>query len=337
MRKLTVDMKDVAARAGVAPITVSRVVRNAPNVTPEVRQRVERAIEELNYIPNGAARGLKGAGSGLLAVLIGDITSPFFAAVARGADDEARRLGRSLVLCNTDEDSTVEAKSLRAMGVARVEGVILVPTPAALPSLKKNLPATTPVVFLDRELDDALADAIICDTESGVRTLTKHLLSLGCSRIAMVGGKPSISTWYRRIEGFRSAMSEAGIDVNEDWIVDGNYDRDSGASAVQHLLSLPATPETIIAANAQVALGALDALTALGRSVPGDIGLASIDDPLPECSFWPRITAVSQPGYEMGKRAVTLLVSRIQGPKPSERQVVVFQSSLLIGKSCGEP
>jgi LacI family transcriptional regulator len=313
------------------------VVNNHVNVSEATRNRVLRAIADLNYIPNALARGLKQSRSDLIALIITDSTSPFFADVARGAEDAARESGLSLVLGNTDENPALESEYLRVMGERRVDGVILVPTPEATNAVARGLPASTPVVFFDRGMPTVAADVVRCDTQAGTTTLCRHLLALGHRRIAIVGGAPTIETWPERVAGYERALREAGIAVMPDLIIPGNYQGDGGVAATRQLLRRPLMPDAIIAANAQVLLGVLDELTANGYHVPDDIGVAAIDDPLPRSTFWPRITIVEQPGYEMGKAAVELLTARLTiANRDMPPREIVFEAVLKIGTSCGE-
>ncbi len=331
------SIEDVARQAGVSPITVSRVVRNHINVSPATRARVQRVVAELNYIPNAVARGLKQARTDLIALLITDITSPFFTAVARGAEDAAREAGLSLVLGNSEEDPELEAEYLRVMGERRVDGVILVPTDQAVGSLGRCLPREIPLVLLDRSLPGLEADVVRCDTRAGTFVLCQHLIKLGHLRIALVGGMPSVQTWPERIAGYQAALRAAGRPTPPELVLAGDYNRDSGAEAVRELLGRGARPDAIVAANAQVALGVLDELVAAGCRVPADISVAAIDDPLPRSAFCPRLTIVEQPGYAMGKAAVELLTARMD---PAQRadppRETVFEAILRIGMSCGE-
>jgi LacI family transcriptional regulator, galactose operon repressor len=329
------SIADVARRAGVSPVTVSRVVRNHANVSPATRERVEQAIAELGYIPNAVARGLKRARSDLIALVATNQVSPFFAAVAQGAATAARSAGLTLVLANSEDDPLLEEEYLRTMGEHRFGGVILVPTTGASRVLTQRLPRTIPVVLLDRGLVGVEADLVRCDTLAGTRALCHHLIGIGCRRIAIVGGAPTSPTWDERVAGYRAALQEAGLPTPDDLVVPGDYGREGGAAAVRGL-SAPAPPDAIIAANDQVALGVLDELVARGRRVPDDVVLGSIDDPLPPSAFWPRLTVVEQPGNEMGKAAVDLLVSRMHaGGSALPYRELVFEAELKIGASSG--
>jgi LacI family transcriptional regulator len=316
---------------------VSRVVNKYPHVRRATREKVLRAIAELKYIPNAAARGLKQSRSELIALIITDISSPFYTAVARGAEDAARAAGLSLILGNSDEEPRVEAEYLRVMGERRVDGVILAPTDQAREALTRNLPPGLPVVLFDRSVPGIDTDLVRCNTQDGVRQLTDHLLGLGHRRIAMVGGMPTVSTWPERVAGYTAALRNANLAVHEPYIIPGDYRQESGVLAVQTLLAADPVPQAIIAANAQVGLGVLDELARHGLRVPRDVAVAAIDDPLPNVPFFPRLTVVTQPGYQMGKGAVELLLARLQGTRrDAEPWRLVFEARLRVGVSCGE-
>lgn len=335
---------DVARQAGVSPITVSRVVNNHPNVAATTRQRVLDAITELNYIPNAVARGLKRSRSGLIALIITDISSSFFTAVARGAEEAARAAGLVLVLGNSDESSVIEAEYLRTLGEMRVDGLILVPSPEAEHALTRRLPRNIPVVLLDRHPPTVNADVVRSDTRVGTYELCRHILALGHRRIAIVAGLPVAHTWEDRVAGYRDALRDAGLpdsarlEFQVDIKAPPAYD--VGVAAVAEVFAQGDPPDVILASNAQVCLGVLDGLAERGYRIPDDIGVASIDDPLPDLrrsGFWPLLTVVEQPAYDMGVRAVEMLVARIQasGSDTPPREIV-FPTTLRIGTSCGE-
>jgi len=330
-------INDVARLAQVSPITVSRVVRNHPHVRTTTRERVQRAIVELNYIPNGLARGLKQSRSGLIALLINDIYSPFYAPVARGAEDVTRAAGMSIILGNTDEDAGVEAEYLRVMGVHRVDGVILSPTDHAAASIEKYLPRGLPLVLFDRPIPGMSADVVRCDTTAGTYALCEHILALGHRRIAIVGGLPHVPTWRERVSGFEAAFRDSDRQVAPELIVPGDFTRECGSGYIRDRIAEKNMPDAIVAANAQVALGVLSELAARRLRVPHDVAVAAIDDPLPSVPFWPTLTVVHQPTYDMGRKAAEMLTDRIRhgtdGHTPSE---IVFDATLQIGTSCGE-
>jgi LacI family transcriptional regulator len=294
-------------------------------------------VQELGYVPNAVARGLKQSRSGLIALVITDMVDPFFSVVAHGVEDAVRRAGKMLVLGNSADDFTLEVEYLRIMSEHRVDGIILVPAPRSPEAATPQLPKGTPLVILDRSLPGIAADVVRCDTASGTRALCQHLLALGRRRIAIVGGLPYTLTWQERIGGYLEALREAGITLPPEFVIHGDYKAESGKAAVSVLMTMPQPPDAIIAANAKVVRGVLDELVARGCRVPEDVAVSAIDDPLPESSFWPRLTVVEQPGYEMGVAAVDLLMTRLEpGGLDLPPREVVFTSTLRPGTTCGE-
>jgi LacI family transcriptional regulator len=331
------SIDDVARRAGVSPITVSRVVRGHPHVRDETRRRVLEAVSDLHYVPNAIARGLKQSRSELIALIVTDMVDPFFSVVTHGVEDAVRRAGMVLVLGNSADEFSLEVEYLRIMEEHRVAGIILVPTPRMPGVSLPALPRQTPLVILDRSLPGVDADVVRCDTASGTRALCAHLIDLGRRRIAIVGGADHTLTWQERVGGFQSALLDAGLTVPADFIISGNYKADSGTAAVRALMAGTERPDAIIAANGKVVRGVLDELITLGYRIPEDVAVAAIDDPFPDSTFWPRLTVVEQPGYEMGQVAVELLTSRLS-PVSSNApwREIVFDSVLRPGATCGE-
>lgn len=329
-------IQDVARAAGVSPITVSRVFRDRDNVRPETRQRVLHAAAELNYVPNAVARSLRQARSGLLAFINTDMVNPLFYAMARGAEDAAQAAGMTIVLGNSDDDPTLEAKYLRVMAEHRVDGIILIPTPTTTAADIPTLPPKVPLVCLDRRPPDLTASLVCCDTITATRDLCRHLFAMGHERVAIVGGMPEVPTWRNRLVGYRQAQREAGRGEAEDRILDGNYRFDSGAAAVRELMALSPPPDAIIAASAQVLYGVMDELATQGKSIPDDVSVCCVDDPALPDFVRPQFTFVEQPGYEMGVAAVELVLAAFKRElsPPEERE---FPATLRIGQSCREP
>jgi LacI family transcriptional regulator len=328
-------IEDVARVAGVSAITVSRVFRNGSIVRPETRERVIRAANELNYVPNAVARSLRQARSGLLAFINTDMTNPLFYAMARGAEDAAQAAGMTLVVGHSNDNVALEAKHLQVMAEHRVDGIILVSTPATTSAHVPTLPPNVPLVLLDRRPSDVVASLISCDTTTATRDLCRHLFALGHERIAIVGGMPEVPTWLNRLIGYRQAQREAGRPQSEDLIVPGTYYADSGASITRDLMASASPPDVIIAASTLVLYGVLDELTAIGKAIPGDISVCCVDDPALPSFLRPRFTYVEQPGYAMGAAAVELILEEIRTGTPTYKDRE-FPATLHVGESCGE-
>lgn len=328
-------ISDVAKRAGVAPITVSRVLNGAENVNAATRRKVEQAIQELGYLPNLAARSLRSGQTRTLALLVPDIGNPFWPIVARGIEDAAQNGGYSIFLCNTDENPAKQLNYLRAVLQQRVDGVILAPCDPDAHSLQPLREQGTPTVIIDRRVDGWDVDSVAADSVSGARALVQHLLSLGHTRIAILTGPRGVSTAEDRVVGYRLALHDAGIEIDARLVRYGEYRIASGSQMAQAILDEGLAPTAIFTANQAIALGALDALTARGLDVPRDVALVSFDD-LPDVDhLFPFLTVVAQSAYDMGLNAAQLLLSRMSADVALQPRHVILPTRLILRYSCG--
>ena len=202
---------DVARLAGVSTMTVSRVINDSGYISPETRERVNRAIAELGYMPNVLARQLRSKRTKTLALVVTDIANPFFTTIARGVEDAARARGYAVMFCNTDESETEEIEYVRVLIQRRVDGVLLVPATDSSGSLELLREHALPVVVLDRQVRSGGVDEVITDSEAGAYLAIRHLIELGHRNIAVLTGPRTVSTAVDRVAGYRRALAEAGL------------------------------------------------------------------------------------------------------------------------------
>jgi len=326
---------DVARRAGVSKMTVSRVINDSGYISQETRQRVEQAIEELGYIPNALARSLRFKQTRTIALILTDITNPFFTTVARGVEDTASEQGFSVIFCNTDESPTEEAEYVNVLMQKQVDGLLLVPTGCSPDSLVPLQDQKLPFVLLVRHIPGAAADTVRCDSEGGAYALTQHLLALGHTRIAILSGPEDVTTASDRVLGYRRALREAGIEPDESLTFFGEYTVDGGYRMAREVIAIQPRPTALFASNNFIAVGAMRALHEAGLAVPGDISLAAFDDlPLSYVGD-PFLTVIEQPAYLMGVRATELLLERLAGKEPAAPQEVILPTRLIPRISTG--
>ena len=328
---------DVAKRAGVSMMTVSRVINNSGYISQETRQRVEQAIAELGYVPNALARSLCFKQTKTLALVLTDITNPFFTTVARGVEDTASEQGFSVMFCNTDESQADEAEYLNVIVQKQVDGVLLVPAASAPDSARFLRERNVPFVVLDRRIRGDEVDTVRGDSEQGAFDLTQHLLSLGHRRIGMLSGPSVVTTAADRVAGYRRALLEAGAPPDDSLILEGPYTLDSGYMLAEQILTHDLRPTALVAANNFIAIGALRALRAAGLRVPKDMSLVAFDDLPAPIVIDPFFTVVSQPAYEMGQRATALLLERLAGNGPAALQDIVLPTQLIVRDSSAPP
>ncbi|MFF8408623.1 LacI family DNA-binding transcriptional regulator [Streptomyces omiyaensis] len=343
---MTVTLSDVAARARVSPATVSRVLNGNYPVAASTRERVLKAVEELDYVLNGPASSLAAATSDLVGVLVNDIADPFFGIMASAAQSaigegaSGRAGGEKLaVVCNTGGSPERELTYLTLLQRQRAAAVILMggslEDPAHLAAtaakLSRMAEAGTRVVLCGRPPvpGDAHTAALVFDNRAGGRRLTRHLLGLGHTRIGYVAGPADRTTTRHRLEGHREALAAAG--VAEGPTVHGLYDRASGHAAVAELLARDPGLTAIVAANDTVALGVCAALRERGLSIPGDLSVAGFDDLPFSVDAVPALTTVRLPLHDSGVRAGRLAMGTEEAPAggtaPVPGQLVVRDST----------
>lgn len=306
------SMQRVAKKAGVSIMTVSRYFNHPDTLSEEARLKVSTAIEALQYVPNAAARSLISGRTDTIALLVSDITNPFFTTITRGIEDVLQEGGYTLFLGNSDETLSKERSYIDVMLARRIDGLILVPAPGNEHHLDLLRHHGVPVVLVDRIFEGATVDSVRGNSREGGRLLTQHLIELGHRDIAFVGGDAETSSLAERLEGYRHAMRDHGLTER---VMLGRYDRTSGERIVGDLLSTaPTLPvSAMVAANNQVAAGAIGRLRASGYAVPDDVSLACFDEFELEALADPFLTVVRQPAYEIGKAAARRLLARIHG------------------------
>lgn len=329
------NIRDVAKRAGVTPSTVSRVINDSGYVSQKTRERVEAAIKELGYVPNMLGPSLRFQQTMTLAVVVTDITNPFWTTVTRGVEDVAQENGYSTILCNTDESEAKQDQYLYMLLRRRIDGILLVPAcsdPTSIELIKKQ---GIPVVMIDRQVPNVDVDVVRADSEEGAYQLTQHLLSLGHCHIAMLAGPENVSTSIDRINGYQRALVDAGIKAQDDLIFWGEFTQEAGYRNAQVVIDMDPSPTAIFAANNFIAIGAMQALKEKGLRIPEDIALVSIDDIPPAYTMEPFLTVATQPAKEIGQQATQLLLERIKNPANTAFQKIVLPTKMIIRTSSG--
>lgn len=363
---MTVTLADVAARARVSPATVSRVLNGNYPVAASTRERVLRAVDDLDYVLNGPASSLAAATSDLVGILVNDIADPFFGIMAGAAqtqiggpgDGSGRAGGEKLaVICNTGGSPERELTYLTLLQRQRAAAVVLTGgavenadhQAAMAAKLAKMADAGTRIVFCGRPSlpdGDALVAALAFDNRGGGRRLTEHLISLGHRRIGYVAGPPERTTTRHRLEGHREALRAAGLDAEgtedtkgtgtgqERLTVHGPYDRRSGYEATLEILRREPGITAVVAANDTVALGACAAVRDQGLRIPQDISVAGFDDLPFSVDAVPALTTVRLPLFEAGARAGRLAMGK-EDPPPGG--IATIAAELMIRGSTAPP
>lgn len=329
-RPLTIGM--VAQEAGVSPATVSRILNGTAVVNDAKKKAVDDAVARLGYVPNPMARGLAGGRTLSIGVITQAIDSPFYGAALRGIEDQLDPAGYSPLFVSGHWVAHTESRCIDVLLSRRVDGIIVLTgrlTDAAL----KKCARQVPVVVTGRAIQEPSLYSLDFDNFEGGRLATQHLIALGHREVAFISGDLGHPDGTERFNGYRQALSEAGIEFRPERVVQGEYHEESGLQAVGQLLAEKVPFSAVFAANDQMAIGAAHGLQRHGLSVPGDISLVGFDD-LPSSRYaLPPLTTIHQPAYEMGELAAAAMLNLLAGERPEQRlpapRLIIRESSAL--------
>jgi len=334
---MRVTMRQVADRAGVSAMTVSRVINDSPRVSREARKRVEAAIAELGYVPNRLARGLIRQKTGAIGLIVPDVANPFFTLVVRGAEEAARRAGYHVILCNTQGDLERERGYLENMLAFQVEGLLIAPVDdRSRPSLRVLKKNDVPFVLVDRSIAGHDGDLVQGDSVGGARRLVEHLIALGHRHIGMVTETSDVSTARDRLQGYREALAAARIDVRPELVAEASaIDVRAAHDATLRLLDLLDPPTAIFSVNNIAVVGVAEAARERGLEIPRDLAIVCFDDIEHASRFLPFLTVMVQPAETFGTIAMQLLLDRVAGHVSGRRRIVVLPADFVVRESCG--
>jgi LacI family transcriptional regulator len=337
--RASVTIRDVAREANVHPGTVSRALNEQTRalVNPATVERVLRAAEALGYRPNRIARGLKTSRSHTIGVLIPDITNPLFPPILRGIEDRLEQEGYTPLIVNTDNDPELERVRLEAMQARQVDGFISATARLDRELLAEVATTATPLVLVNRSLEDGSVPAVTVNDRQGIRLAVEHVVSLGHDRIGHIGGPQDISTGHRRHLGFREAMAAAGLQAPSEHIRFGRgFVEEEGARVCSELLQAVPDLTAMVAANDRLAIGCYDALEARGLRCPEDVSVVGFNDMPFIDRLRPPLTSVRVPQREIGTVAADLLLARLADGSQVVREVLL-EPTLVVRGSTAAP
>ena len=308
-------MADVARLAGVSVATVSHVLNGTRAVRPRTRDQVMEAVHRANYTPNTVARSLATARTTTIGLALSAISNPYFGDLLRSIEHTAVDAGYTLLLADPRDEPDYELTVVQRLRRRRVDGLILAPSGRPTAALDYLAEHRLPTVLVDRLIDAGL-DQVGSENTEPVAELVAHLAGRGHRRIALVAGHRGLATTVERRDGYLLGLRRCGLVHHPELVVDGNSETEAARLAVHRLLALGPgrRPTAVIAGNNTMTIGALTALREAGLGVPEDLALVGFDDfPWAEL-FSPGLTVIAQPFVEMGRRAVELLLARINDP-----------------------
>lgn len=330
----TTSIRDVARLAGVSVGTVSNVLNKPDEVSAESIARVQKAIDELGYVRNDAARRLRAGVSSTVGFVVLNGQNPFFNEVVRGAEDEASKNGIAILLGNTDEDTSREGMYLDLFEEQQVRGVLISPYGDITERLKRLRARDIPAVLVDRLNVDGLFSSVAVDSIAGGRLAAQHLLDTGRRRIAYVGGPFDMRQVRDRLEGARVAVENSEHDADIEVVAVDSMTVNAGVDAGRRILERPrqSRPDAFFAANDLIALGLLQALVAGQVRVPDEIAIIGFDDiPFAGAAAVP-LSSIGQPSRTIGQTALRVLLEESDDPDLIPRQTV-FQPELVVRES----
>ena len=331
-----VTIKDIARHLNISVATVSRAMRDMPDIKPKTRETVLKLAKEWDYQPNILATSLVKSRTKTIGVIVPDLGYHFFASVVKGIEEEAIARGYSLLLTQTSELYERELTNVQNLSRGQVEGFIVSISQETtdFEHLKRLQRKGIPLVFFDRDADEIDVPKVMVDNVGAAYEATKHLIQNGSKRIAFLAGPSNVTVSNLRQSGYEKAIQDSGLDLDESLVVHGNYNLQQAIELTNELFELKNPPDGLVVVSDRLAVGAIVALRKKNIRIPEDVAIVSFNDE-PICTIvTPTLTSVSQPTFEMGKMAIVLLINQIENPDGLDKpEVKVFKTELKIRES----
>ena len=326
-------IKDLARELKLSPSTVSRALRDHPDISPKTKKLVISLADKLDYHPDSIAQSLQTKKTKTIGVIVPEIKQPFFASVINGIEELAYAAGYTIIVCQSNETADREVLVTRSLGSHRVAGMLV-----SLSRSTKNLDhfkvlqrRGVPIVFFDRVSNDIEASKVVVDDYKGAFDVVRHLIKCGYRRIAHLAGPKNLSISKFRLKGYRDALEEGNLPFDESMVVYGGLDDTDGIVGFQKLLNLETLPDAIFAVNDPVATGAFVMIKEHGMKIPDDIALAGFSNTYMTSLLDPPLTTVEQPSYEIGKTAAQLLMEQINSDDENfVPKFIVLKTQLIV-------
>ncbi|MBX3256712.1 MAG: LacI family DNA-binding transcriptional regulator [Chitinophagaceae bacterium] len=334
MSTAQVTIKDLARQLNISVSTVSRALRNAPDINPGTKNAVLKLAAELSYEPNVMAQGLVKKKTKIIGVVVPAIHSNYFSDALSGMTEVANAYDYHLMFCQSNEDAGQEIRSIKKLLACHVDGLLI--------SVSKDTKNTAefekvkqlgvPVVMFDRTLPDFTCSKVIVDEYEGAFKAVEHLIRKGCKRIAHLAGPVNASVSANRMKGYIDALAKYGLPVNDKLILRCNAFEEDALPAIKKIIASRPMPDGIFFINDLSAISAIQYMQKKGINVPGDIKVAGFNDDPVSAVIQPSLTTVMQPSYEVGKLAIGILIDAILKPESPE-QTISLRTKLVIRDS----
>ncbi len=331
VHKGQVTIKDIARELGISPSTVSRALKDHPDISQETKKAVRALAEKLHYTPDPIALSLKSRHSKIIGVIVPDIVHYFFSTVIHGIEDVAYDLGYTVMVCESNETYEREVKNVDTLLSSRVDGILISVTKRTRESghFRKVQEAGLPVVFFDRVCRDIDTDQVVVDDEKGAFTAVDHLLSNGCKRIALLGSESYLLIGEERQKGYLRAHRERGLEPVPELMAICDT-AEMAEEVVPRMLKLPDPPDAFFAVNDLTAAVTMKIVKDAGLYVPSDVSIVGFTNGEISVLTDPTLSSVEQFGYDMGQEAAQLLIRRIEATEDYPCQKKVIETKLIV-------
>ena len=329
-------MVDIARDLHVSVVTVSKVVRNHADISPQTRERVLKRMKELNYRPNLAARTLVTGRTYSMGLVVPDLVHPFFSEVAKGLSRVLRKRGYSLIISSSEEDPELERREIDQLLARQVDALLIASTQWTAESFRRIEDQKTPYVLIDRKFAGLRANFVGVDDEEVGALATEHLIERGCRRIAHIRG-PEISTGLGRLEGYRRALARHGLTPLPGYLAAGKSVDDagdhSGRQAMRRLLQLDPKPDGVYCFNDPTAMGAMTTILEAGLRIPEDIAVVGSGNVHYSSFLRVPLSSIDQSSAAMGERAAKLALTLVEAKNPPRPRTVLLPPKLVVRAS----
>ena len=334
MRHITIN--DLAKELRLSPSTVSRALRNHPDISRKTRERVHAIAAKTNYQPNLIAQSLQNKRSNNIGVIVPEIKTTFFSTVISGIEEVAYEAGYIIMVCQSNDRVEREIINIRALAANRVAGILVSISQETnvLTHLQMVIDQGIPLVLFDRIVEELNVSKVMVDDFDGAYNAVTHLIQRGKKRIAHLGGNTSLYVSRERKEGYEAALRDHNLQPDPELIISGGYHEEDGRAGAERLFGLEKKPDAIFALNDPVALGAFHYLQTKGIEIPAETAIVGFTNSPDTLLVKPRLTTVSQPAFEIGRKAASLLLQRLDCThETSPPETAVLNTELIIRES----
>lgn len=328
-------MRAVAKHAKVSIATVSRTINHVPTVNENMAKRVWDAIRELNYFPNTQARALVSGRSGVLGLIVSEITNPFFSELIQGFEDVAVEYGYEMLISSTNYDPKRWELCIRRMLERKADGVAVMTFGIEEPLLEQLAKRDVPLVFIDAGPERSAISLLRVDYHQGIRQGVQHLASLGHRKIAFISGPMRLHSAHSRRDAFCASLEDCGIRLNPGWLLEGDHTLEGGILAMEKLVANNNLPTAVMCSNDMTAIGVLHAAYRAGLRVPDDLSIIGFDDIHIAEVMFPPLTSIQMSRLDLARGAVTALRAHIENASPKREYAI--GTRLVIRESTGHP